>query len=178
VFSRRQPGIRPDPAFDEFVTARSAVLLRTAHLLVGDRGHAEDLLQTALLRTALRWRKALDHPEAYTRQIIVNLARDHWRRSRRRPAEQPESDFTPDPAQRDHAAGVVDKQALLAALGALPERQREVVVLRYFADLSITEAAAAMRTSEGTVKSQTSRALDHLRRILGADTTLEANDVR
>jgi len=162
-----------DPGFDEFVHDRSKVLLRTAFLLVGDRGHAEDLLQTALLRTAQRWRHAREHPEAYARQVLVNLARDRWRRSRRRVTEQ-STDAMPaaPPSHQDHSDAVVDRDMILRALALLPQRQREVVVLRFFADLSVADTAAAMRTSEGTVKSYTSRALDQLRRSLGDDTAV------
>ena len=172
--------MRLDPGFEEFVEARSVALLRTASLLVGDRGEAEDLVQTALLRTALKWRRARDHPEAYTRQVLVNLARDRWRRSRRRVAEQPLNPVTADPVHGDHANAVVNQQAIQHALGLLPQRLREVIVLRFFDDLSVADTAAAMRTSQGTVKSQTSKALAQLRQILGAhDTnTTEAHHVR
>lgn len=169
--------MRLDPDFEDFVAARSVALLRTAFLLVGDRGEAEDLVQTALLRTALKWRRARDHPEAYARQVLVNLARDRWRRSRRRVAEQPLGQA--DPVHDDHANAVVDQQTLQHALGQLPHRLREVVVLRFFDDLSVADTAAAMRTSQGTVKSQTSKALAQLRRTLGTHDTpaTEANHV-
>ncbi|WP_199441343.1 SigE family RNA polymerase sigma factor [Umezawaea beigongshangensis] len=176
----RHSGKQLDAGFEEFVAARSAALLRTAFLLVGDRGHAEDLVQSALLRAALRWRRARDHPEAYVRQILVNLARDRWRWNRRRVTERPLTDLVPLPDQRDHANAVVDQAAVQRALAALPARQREVVVLRFFADLSVADTAAAMRTSEGTVKSQTSRALAQLRALLGdhADDLAEADRAR
>lgn len=154
-----------EPAYEQFVLDRSTALLRLAVLLVGDRGHAEDLLQTALLRAAQRWRWARDHPEAYVRRTLVNLARDGWRRSARRVAEKPLADTDPA-AVGDLAAGVVDRAALRAALAALPRRQREVVVLRFFADLSVADTAAALRTSEGTVKAHTSRAMARLRQEL------------
>jgi len=169
-----------DPAFEEFVAGRSVALLRTASLLVGDRGDAEDLLQTALLRTALKWRRARDHPEAYARQVLVNLARDRWRRSRRRVAEQSLNPTLADPAQADHSNAVVNQLAIQHALAVLPQRLREVIVLRFFDDLSVADTALAMRTSEGTVKSQTSRALRQLRQILGnhqTDDNAEANRV-
>ena len=162
-----EDGQRLDPGFETFVLSRSAPLLRMAFLLVGDRGHAEDLLQTALLRTALRWRRAREQPEAYVRQVLVNLARDHWRRSRRRVTEQSVDDLPATAADRDHSQTVVDRAALLQALAGLPDRQREVVVLRFYADLSVAETASAMRTSEGTVKSYTSRALERLRQSFG-----------
>ena len=179
VFFRRSTGGLPDARFEQFVRAQSPGLLRLALLLVNDRGHAEDLLQTALLRTALRWRRVLDHPEAYARQVVVNLARDRWRRAKRRVAEQPLNDLAAPPDPGDHARRVVDQQAVRQALATLPQRQREVVVLRFFADLSVAETAQTMGITEGTVKSQTHRALALLRQSLdGAETFQEANDVR
>lgn len=172
MFLKRNVGKRLDPGFEQFVLDRSAALLRTAFLLVGDRGDAEDLLQTALLRTALRWRKAQEYPEAYVRQVLVNLARDRWRRSRRRVAEQPLDDVPSAPAaHRDHADAIADREMIQRALAVLPWRQREVVVLRFFEDLSVADTAAVMRTSEGTVKSYTSRALTRLRELLGGHVT-------
>lgn len=154
-----------EPTFEQFVLDRSTALLRTAVLLVGDRGHAEDLLQTALLRAAQRWRWARDHPEAYVRRTLINLARDRWRRSTRRVAEHSLVD-TDLAAAGDLAGAVVDRDALRRALAALPRRQREVVVLRFFVDLSVAETAATLRTSEGTVKAHTSRAMARLRQEL------------
>jgi RNA polymerase sigma-70 factor (sigma-E family) len=185
VFGNQSTAAQLDPSFEQFVLDRSPKLLRTAYLLIGDRGLAEDLLQTALLRTALRWRRAADHPEAYVRQVLLNLTRDHWRRAKRRVAEQSEFDESVDRVHhgetRDHATAVVDRDVVLRAVAALPQRQREVVVLRFFGDLSVTDTANAMRASEGTVKSYTSRALTQLRASLGDvqfDTIAEVNHVR
>ena len=170
-----------DAAFEEFVIERSASLLRTAFLLIGDRAEAEDLVQTALLRTALKWRGVGGQPDAYVRKVLVNLARDRWRRIKRRPVEHSMDDL---PAaltfHRDHAATVVDHQLLAEGLATLPQRQREVLALRYLEDLSIADTAAAMGTSEGTVKSYTSRALRQLREFLddrANDDNTEAIDV-
>jgi RNA polymerase sigma-70 factor (sigma-E family) len=174
-FSRRT---QLDPGFEEFVLDRSAALLRTAFLLTGDRGHAEDLVQVALLRIALKWRNARENPEAYARRVLVNLARDRWRRSRRRVAEQAVDALPSAPAvHRDHADAVVDRALLQRALAALPHRQREVVVLRFFEDLSVADTAVAMGTSEGTVKSYTSRALTQLRQSLGGHVTTNLTEV-
>ncbi|WP_432982102.1 sigma factor [Dactylosporangium sp. CA-233914] len=85
---------RVDPSFDEFVKGSSTGLIRLAYLLTGDRGHAEDLLQTALLRTARHWSRARDAPDAYVRQVLVNLSRDRIRLLFRRPRETP---FPHDP---------------------------------------------------------------------------------
>ena len=81
--------MRADPGFDNFVAAHSTALLRTAYLLTGDRGHAEDLLQTALLRTLRRWPAARDAPAEYVRRVLVNLSRDRIRLLGRRPREAP-----------------------------------------------------------------------------------------
>jgi RNA polymerase sigma-70 factor (sigma-E family) len=150
------------PGFDDFVAASSHRLLRTAYLLCGDHGHAEDLVQTALLRTARRWRQARDSPEAYARAVVVNLAKDRWRQLGRQPAESPLDMDVPDP----HVDVFSERDVLLRAAQRLPAGQRAVLVLRYFDDLSVEETAAALGCSTGTVKSQTSRALDNLRAAL------------
>jgi RNA polymerase sigma factor (sigma-70 family) len=136
-----------DAAFEQFVVSRSATLLRTAYLLIGDRAEAEDLLQTALLRTALKWRGVRGELYAYTRQVLVNLARDRWRRRKRRPAEHPMDDLPPAlTLHHDHADTVVDNQLLATGLATLSQRQREVLALRYFEDLSVAATAAIMTT--------------------------------
>ncbi|GAB3200280.1 SigE family RNA polymerase sigma factor [Nocardioides hungaricus] len=148
--------------FEAFVAESSDRLLRTAYLLCGDRGHAEDLVQTALLRTARRWRTARQQPEGYARRVLVNLAKDRWRTLARRPAE---TAFDTDvEAPTDDA--VLDRDLLLRATRGLPPGQRAVLVLRYFDDLSVEDTAAALGCSAGTVKSQTSRALGRLRAAL------------
>ena len=161
--------------FDRFVLDRSTALLRLAVLLVGDRGHAEDLLQTALLRLSVRWRSVQAHPEAYVRRVLVNLARDRWRHRARRVAEAEMTESAHATTARDPADAVVDRDVLRRALAALPRRQREVMVLRFFADLSVAETAATLRTSEGTVKAHTSRAVARLRQALGEQITEHAH---
>ncbi|MFL6062336.1 MAG: SigE family RNA polymerase sigma factor [Marmoricola sp.] len=149
-------------AFDGFVEASSDSLLRTAYLLCGDRGEAEDLVQTALMRTARRWRVARESPEGYARRVVVNLAKDRWRRLARRPVELPlEVDVA---ASADE--GLLDRDLLLRATRALAPGQRAVLVLRYFDDLGVEETAAVLGCTTGTVKSQTSRALENLRAAL------------
>lgn len=155
-----------DPAFEEFVRSRSPALLRTAFLLVGDRGHAEDLLQTTLLRVAWRWSVASAQPEAYARRVLVNLTRDRWRHLSRRVKERNQSDL-PQPSSPDSADRIAERDALVHALRQLPTRQREVVVFRFFADLTVTDTARALGCTEGTVKSYTNRALSRLRELLG-----------
>lgn len=169
--------VRVDSSFDAFVAARSGALLRTAYLLAGDRQHAEDLLQTALLRALRRWSRVRDAPDAYVRKVLVNLSRDWIRNRRRRPREVP---APPDPEslgghERD-VDGVMDHQVVVhqvvvQALAQLPRQQRAVVVLRYFEDLSVDQTAELLGCSAGTVKSHTSRALSRLRDLLTEDLT-------
>ena len=173
-----------DPDFEDFAVRRSGALLRTAVFLTGDHHVAEDLLQTALVRTAARWRQAHDHPEAYVRQVLVNLVRDSSRlrlrrvreialeRPHRDGAEPADAGFLGDDAVVRHwtarsAETEVDtRDELLRALRRLPARQRAAVVLRFWEELSVTETAAAMGCTEGTVKSATSRGLGALRQVL------------
>jgi RNA polymerase sigma-70 factor (sigma-E family) len=153
---------RDRSAFDAFVVSSSSRLLRTAYLLCGDRGHAEDLVQTALMRTARQWRRARDAPEAYARRVVVNLAKDRWRQLSRRPTEAPLATDIPE----SEVNAFEDRDVLLRATQQLADGQRAVLVLRYFDDLSVEETAAVLGCSVGTVKSQTSRALDNLRAAL------------
>lgn len=153
--------------FEDFVRARSAVLLRTAYALVGDYGHAEDMLQTALLRTARRWAAARDAPEAYVRQVLVNLCRDRVRWLRRRPRESVLAEGAAPPGAVDGLAEQVgQRHSVIQALRHLPAAQRHVIVLRFLEDLSVAETADLLGISEGTVKSYTARALSTLRVIL------------
>jgi RNA polymerase sigma-70 factor (sigma-E family) len=158
-----------DSEFDDFVKESSNSLLRTAYLLVGDRGHAEDLLQTALLRTARRWGAAQTNPSAYARRVLVNLAKDSWRNYSRRPAETVLDDLVAHPDDDGAHARFLLRQTLLRAVATLPPRQRAVLVLRFFDDLSVDETAAALACSVGTVKSQTHHALARLRTLLADD---------
>lgn len=161
-------GMKAGQEFDDFVRDRSAVLLRTAYALVGDYGHAEDMLQTALLRTARRWTSARNAPEAYARQVLVNLCRDRVRWLRRRPPESILADGAEPPGVVDGAVdGLADevgrRHSVIQALRGLPAAQRHVVVLRFLEDLSVAETADLLGISQGTVKSYTARALSSLR---------------
>jgi RNA polymerase sigma-70 factor (sigma-E family) len=156
---------RLDRDFEEFVRARSGSLLRTAMLLVGDANGAQDLLQVALWRTSRRWAHASDHPDAYVRKVLVNLAHDGRRRASRRVTESSLDDTVPG-SVADRAASVVERDALVAALRRLPARQRATLVLRFWDDLSVEETATALGCATGTVKSNTSKGLAGLREIL------------
>ncbi|MBG6105994.1 RNA polymerase sigma-70 factor (sigma-E family) [Micromonospora vinacea] len=160
--------MRVDPSFDTFVEQKSAALLRLAYLLTGDRGHAEDLLQTALLRTMRRWSKACHAPESYVRHVMINLSRDRIRALLRRPRETALPEDTNAFRSDDPGlAGIGDRRMVTDAIRKLPVRQRQVIVLRYFEDLSVEQTAELLDCSSGTVKSYTSRALSRLRELLG-----------
>ncbi len=167
-------GIRPtvsaaaDPSFEDFVAASSARLFTLAMLLCGrHRAEAEDLLQGVLERAYRRWPRICrgGDPERYVRAMLVNASVDRWRRLRRRPEVLAGPD--PDAAVPDQSAALADRDQLLRALARLPARQRAVIVLRYLEDLSEAQAAAVLGCSEGTVKSQSSRALARLRELTG-----------
>ncbi|NHC45549.1 SigE family RNA polymerase sigma factor [Motilibacter aurantiacus] len=150
--------------FEAFVAARGPALLRLARLLVSDAHEAEDVLQTALLRLTGHWGRRVQDPEAYTRRVLVNLAKDRGRRRLPWPFA-PES--LPPGRVPDHADAAATRDELTAALATLPPRQRVCVVLRHVEGLSEAETAGLLGCSVGTVKSQTSRGLARLRDILG-----------
>ena len=160
-----------DDSLDAFLATGGVRLLRSAYLLTGDRELAEDLVQTTLLRTARRWEVARRAPDAYAHRVLVNLSHDRWRALRRRVRERPLGALDVTDARgaavEDDAPGAVERLTLMAAVRSLPRRQREVLVLRFYADLSVADTAAAIGASEGTVKTHTSRALAALRRTLG-----------
>ncbi len=161
-----------DPAecgFEDFVAATSARLFTMARLLAaGDRAEAEDLLQSAFERAYRHWARICrrDDPERYVRRILVNASVDRWRRLRRHP-EAPLPGTGADPAGADQTALLADRDLLLRALAALPVRQRAVLVLRYFEDLTEAQTATVLGCSIGTVKSQGARALTRLRESIG-----------
>ena len=149
--------------FEEFVRTRTPALLRAAYLLTGDQHAAEDLVQAALERTAVRWRK-IDRSggaDAYVRTVMYRLQVDRWRR-RGRVAEDATATL-PDRAGGDPYAGADLRLALRAALARLTPKQRAVLVLRFYEDLGEARTAEVLGCGAGTVKSQTSAALRRLR---------------
>lgn len=152
--------------FREFVRSRSAALLGTAYALTGDRGLAEDLLQSALLSTYRHWRRVrhYEHPDAYVRRVLANQHISWWRRRRVVEADARPPD-RPGPADDS----VEERDELWRALRRLPPRTRAVVVLRYWEDLSEAEVAQTLGCSIGTVKSSASRGLARLRVVLAED---------
>ncbi|HET7357886.1 MAG TPA: SigE family RNA polymerase sigma factor [Nocardioidaceae bacterium] len=155
-----------DGEYAEFVVARGTALLRTAHLLARGPADAEDLLQTALVKTYLSWPRLRDvtAAEAYTRRILVNTSISWWRL--RRNAERPTS-YLPDQHVPHPAAEIGERAEMIAALRQLSPQQRAVLVLRFYEDQSEAQIAETLGMAPGTVKSHASRGLARLRELLG-----------
>jgi RNA polymerase sigma-70 factor (sigma-E family) len=146
------------PDFAAWVDARRPTLWRTAWLLTGDHHRADDLVQTALLKVWPRWTRvtAAGDPEPYVRRVMYTTYLAWWHRRWKAElptAQLPESAAVEDPRHVD----------LVTALAALPRGQRAVIVARFLDDLSVADTARELNVSEGTVKSQTARALANLR---------------
>ncbi|WP_431780476.1 SigE family RNA polymerase sigma factor [Streptomyces chumphonensis] len=166
----RAPGGAPSaspsvPSFTSYVRQRGPVLLRTARSLTSDPCDAEDLLQTALTKTYLAWERIEDHRalDGYVRRALINTRTSQWRKRRVDEfacEELPEPEPVPGPDPAEHQAM---RDAMWRAVLKLPPRQRAMVVLRYYEDLSEAQTAAVMGVSVGTVKSAVSRALAKLR---------------
>lgn len=155
--------MRDEAAFVEFAEAVRGKLRRTAYLLCGDWDQASDHVQEGLIRVYVAWprltRAGREH--AYARKAVVSAFLDHARR--RSSTEVPAVPDRDVASGQDVAESVALRTALMSALTGLPSRQRACVVLRYFDDLSVADTAAVLGCTEGTVKSQTSRALASLR---------------
>jgi RNA polymerase sigma-70 factor (sigma-E family) len=151
-----------DEQFREFMRGRWPAMVRLAYGLTGDLGHAEDVAQAAFARAYASWARVArtGDPDAYVRRIVINENNSRFRK--RRVAEHL-VDAVPEPPPQSAADPLTDSEALLRALRALGPRQRAVIVLRFWMDMSEAETAAALACSVGTVKSQTSRALAALR---------------
>jgi RNA polymerase sigma-70 factor (sigma-E family) len=152
-------------SFSSYVRARGPVLLRTARSLTANPSDAEDLLQTALTKTYVAWERIEDHRalDGYVRRALLNTRTSQWRK--RKVDEfacdelpEPETVPAPDPAEQQ-----VLHDAMWRAVMKLPDRQRAMVVLRYYEDLSEAQTAEVLGVSVGTVKSAVSRALGKLR---------------
>lgn len=158
-----------EDSFADYVHDSGPRLKRLAFLLTGDLSEAEDLLQSAYIKVMPRWEKVrrYDIPDAYLRRVMISIRSSWWRRMQGREklvADVPESQ--PRTGAPDLSDSVVQQQALLQALRALPDRQRTAVVLRHWCDLSEAETADSMGCSLGTVKSNTSKGLAQLRTVL------------
>ncbi|MCZ0208985.1 SigE family RNA polymerase sigma factor [Streptomyces achromogenes] len=158
-----------DEEFQSFMVGRWPRLMRTAFLLTGEQHAAEDLVQSTLEQVYTAWRRvgSADDPEAYVRRVMINVhARKHRRRLREFLAPKDDSGLVREVADTgDRIAQADDRSALLKALAQLPARQREAVVLRYWEDLTETQAAEAMGCSVGTVKSSAAKGIAKLRAI-------------
>lgn len=148
--------------FADFVKGSQRRLIHLADLLTGDRGRAEDLVQHALVKVHLSWpRLRSGNPEAYARTVLVHASVDLWRR--RRWVEESDTKLMERPAPADHAADLAQRDAVMRALALLTRRERAVLVLRYYADLSELEIAREIGCRTGTVKSTSARAIAKLR---------------
>ncbi|OEU96033.1 SigE family RNA polymerase sigma factor [Streptomyces oceani] len=151
--------------FTSYVRTRGPVLLRTARSLTANPTDAEDLLQTALTKTYLSWERIEDHRalDGYVRRALLNTRTSQWRKRRVdefavEDLPEPEPQSGPDPAEQQAV-----RDAMWRAVLKLPARQRAMVVLRYYEDLSEVQTAEVLGVSVGTVKSAVSRALAKLR---------------
>lgn len=150
-----------ESGFEEFVLARRPALLRTAYLLTGSHQDAEDLVQVTLLRCVPKWKRIADRPEPYVRQVLARESISRWRGRRWR---EHAVDVVPEAA-----AAVADQDERLAlrhALQSLAPRQRAVIVLRYYEDLTEQQTANQLGIALGTVKSQARDGLARLRQLM------------
>jgi RNA polymerase sigma-70 factor (sigma-E family) len=164
-----------DHAFTEFYTARGASMRSMAYLMCGDWHLAEDLVQIAFTKLYLAWNRVSRHDvlDGYVRQIVVRAFLDNTRRPWRREQPTDMAAGSHDVAVAD--SGAEDRLVLLRALAKVPPRQRAVLVLRYWEDMSVEQTAAALGCSPGTVKSSAARGLDLLRHELnGSRVTIDA----
>lgn len=152
--------------FAEFVAGALPRLLRFGHVLTGNPAAAEDLVQTALGRSWRAWRlHRIDNPHAFVRKVMVNSYAS-WYRRHGLMREVVSATPAGGGITEDEACRIDDRDEMWRALASLPPRQRAVIVLRYYEDLSELEIAAVMGTSPGTVKSQSARALRRLAQVL------------
>ena len=169
-----------DGSFDAFVGANLDGLLRTAYLITWDEREAEDLVQECLIKVARRWSRVgtMQHPLAYARRVLVNLATDDAKGRFRRRAELDTAVVGADRQRRSvgveapELARLETRSQLVAALAELAPRQRAVLVLRYFLDVSEANTAQALGCSVGTVKNTGAKALVRLRESLGREQPL------
>jgi RNA polymerase sigma-70 factor (sigma-E family) len=171
-------GEQPAAVLEELLLARGERLLHTAILLAGSHADGEDLLQAALERVFLYWRRIDGNPEGYLRTTLYHLAADGWRRKFALRARLPL--LARPEAQPDQTAPVEQRDQLVRLLRELPPRQRTAIVLRYWEDLTEAEAARLMGCTVGTVKAATSRGLRRLRELSEAAACLagEASGVQ
>ncbi len=174
---KRKTAERSSQEFEAFVTETADPLFRSGYLITANVAETEDLLQETFLRLARHWNRirSMEYPLAYARRVLINLAlngatsRDRRGRELRNPDEGAQ---VVDQGSVRQLSGVDDEAEFRWALTALPPRQRAVLILRYWDDLSEREVAEILRCPIGTVKSTTSRAVTELRRLLGRGETV------
>lgn len=154
---QHRPTTADPPDFDAFYRREHAGLVRLAHLLTGLPGVAEELAQEALLAVHQRW-SDLDNPGGYARRALVNMTRSHHRRRMREDRHQR--------AERPGVALPPEVDSMWAAICDLPSRQRDVIVLRFYEDLSLSDIADILDRPLGTVKSSLHRALARLKEVV------------
>jgi RNA polymerase sigma-70 factor (sigma-E family) len=152
--------------YTEYLRARLSRLHRTAYLLCGDSHFAEDLVQSTALALYRKWRaiQKADNVDAYVHRVLVN----QFLGEKRRPWSRVLLSNRPPDRAAPPAMAAEERDVVRAALARLAPRQRAVLVLRFFCDLSVEDTAAALHCSTGNVKSQTSRGLVAMRKLLGA----------
>jgi RNA polymerase sigma-70 factor (sigma-E family) len=149
--------------FEEYVAARGPALVRFARLLTGDRHHAEDLVQEALSKAYLRWDRMIrsEQPDAYLRRMVINASRSWWRRRTNRETPCAVSGDRVAPGQME--TETVERDEMWQRIARLPERQRTVLVLRYYEDLDDAAIADILGCTAVTVRTHAMRALNTLR---------------
>ncbi|GIJ43769.1 RNA polymerase [Virgisporangium aliadipatigenens] len=161
--------------FEEYVAARGDALVRFARLLTGDPHRAEDLVQDALAKAYLRWRRILatEQPDAYLRRMVVNGSRSWWRRrsNQETPTDSPADRAAPDRVETD----AVERDDMWRRIVVLPQRQRAVLVLRYYEDLDDAAIAGILGCSAATVRTHAMRALNTLRQYADQETPTGRN---
>ncbi len=152
--------------FTEFVRTHTASLFRTAYLMTGDYQRAEDVLQSALIRVYQHWPRVdtMDHPVGYARKIVMNQAVSWWRK---RSSHESLVTLHDEPAWSGRVDEVPEHERVWAAVLSLPRRQRAVIVLRYYEDMSEAQIAVTLGMAPGTVKSHSHAASLHLAQLLG-----------
>ena len=157
-----------DADFSAFMEQAGPALLRTAWLLTGDHHRAQELTQASLVKTYAAWPRVREGEAlAYARRILVNHRTDVWRSTHRELTTDSPPDLGASAGRRDETASSDDRDLVVRLLRTLPEQQRKVVVLRYYADQSEQATADALGISVGAVKSAGSRGLAALRAALG-----------
>lgn len=164
---RRGPtGDTDDAAFERQFAELASLAYRVAYRIVGDRDHASEIAQETLARAFVRWPRVRERSTGWVATVATNLALDHARRRTRQEAGRSTHPPVPDDVDSRALDATLDRAELIAALRRLPRRQREVVVLRYLADLSEAEVARTLGCSPGAVKTHAHRGLAAMRAAL------------